>query len=208
MLMTNIHLYKNDLPGHVVFKNSVAIDSETMGLQPHRDRLCLLQLSGGDGVAHLVQFEQGNYDAPNLKRMLADPAIEKIFHFARFDLQIIQHYLGVTCAPVYCTKMASRLCRTYTDRHGLRNLVQDLLGVELNKEKQSSDWGADKLSDEQMAYAANDVLYLHRLRVILDQMIVREGREDILRQVNGFLNTRAALDLIGWSESDIFAHAG
>ncbi len=204
--MSKIHFYKGDLPDHVTFTKAVAVDSETMGLQPHRDRLCLLQLSGGDGDAHLVQFEQGKYDAPNLKKLFTNPDIEKIFHYARFDLQIIKHYLGVDCTPVYCTKMASKLCRTFTDKHGLRTLVGELLGVDLDKEKQSSDWGAEELSDEQMTYAANDVLYLHQIRDILDEKVRREGRGEVLAEINRFLKTRADLDLLGYSNVDIFSH--
>ena len=204
--MTKIHLYKNDLPDHVVFKDAVAVDSETMGLKPYRDRLCLIQLSGGDGEAHLVQFDKDHYDAPNLKALFANPSIEKIFHFARFDLQVIKYYLGVDCTPVYCTKMASKLCRTYTDKHGLRDLVAELLGIELDKEKQSSDWGAKDLTEEQQAYAANDVLYLHQARALLDQRIRREGRTELLTAINNFLPYRADLDRLGWRDADIFAH--
>ena len=206
--MTNITLHKNDLPSDVTFTGSVAVDTETMGLKPYRDRLCVVQLSSGDGSAHLVKFDKGNYDAPNLKKLLTDPDVEKIFHFARFDLQVIKYYLQVECTPVYCTKMASKLCRTFTERHGLRELCRELLGIDLNKEKQSSDWGSDDLSQEQMEYAASDVLHLHELKEKLDVMIAREGRTDILKSINGFLNTRADLDRLGWRESDIFSHAG
>jgi ribonuclease D len=177
-----------------------------MGLKPYRDRLCLIQLSAGNGEVHLVQFAKGQYEAPNLKKLLSNPEIEKIFHFARFDLAIIKYYLGVSCTPVYCTKMASKLCRTFSDKHGLRELCKELLNIELNKEKQSSDWGTEELSQEQQAYAANDVLYLHQLREKLDAMVAREGRQDILHDINGFLNTRAELDLLGWRDVDIFAH--
>lgn len=204
--MTNIHLHQNDLPADLKFQGSIAVDSETMGLKPIRDRLCLIQLSAGDGQVHLVQFEKGCFDAPNLRKLLCHPDIEKIFHFARFDLAIIKYYLNVTCTPVYCTKMASKLCRTFTDKHGLRELCKELLGIELNKEKQSSDWGTEELSKEQQAYAANDVLYLHQLRKKLDAMVAREGRKEILADINGFLNTRAELDLLGWQDVDIFAH--
>ena len=204
--MTKIHFYKNDLPDNVKFGKAVAVDSETMGLKPYRDRLCLIQLSGGDGEAHLVQFDKGQYDAPNLKALFTDPDIEKIFHFARFDLQVIKYYLKVDCQPVYCTKMASKLCRTFTERHGLRELCNELLGIELDKEKQSSDWGAAELSEEQMAYAANDVLYLHEIRNILDAKVEREGRKDMLNEINRFLRTRADLDRLGFRETDIFAH--
>ncbi len=204
--MTKIHFHKNDLPDGVTFDKAVAVDSETMGLKPYRDRLCLIQLSGGDGEAHLVQFEKGKYDAPNLKALFTNPDIEKIFHFARFDLQVIKYYLKVDCQPVYCTKMASKLCRTFTERHGLREICMELLGVELDKENQSSDWGAHELSEEQMIYAANDVLYLHQIRDILDQKVEREGRKDMLNEINRFLRTRADLDRLGFRETDIFAH--
>lgn len=204
--MTKIHFYKNDLPDDVSFGKAVAVDSETMGLKPYRDRLCLIQLSGGDGEAHLVQFEKGKYDAPNLKALFTDPDVEKIFHFARFDLQVIKYYLGVDCQPVYCTKMASKLCRTFTERHGLRELVRELCDIDLDKEKQSSDWGASDLTEEQMAYAANDVIYLHQIRDILDQKVAREGRSEMLSEINRFLRTRADLDRLGFRETDIFAH--
>jgi ribonuclease D len=177
-----------------------------MGLNPLRDRLCLIQLSAGDGVCHLVQFRDGDFAAPNLKALLTDPAITKLFHFARFDLAAIQHHLGVTCGPVYCTKIASRLARTFTDRHGLKDLCRDLLGVEMSKQMQSSDWGAAELSKEQLRYAASDVLYLHRLREVLDEMIEREGRAELARACFEFLPVRAALDLAGWADVDVFAH--
>lgn len=201
-----IHLYQNDIPAGLDFSNGVAIDSETMGLNPVRDRLCLIQLSSGDGNAHLVQFTDKSYTAPNLKKLLADPAIDKLFHFARFDLAIIQAYLGVTCSPVYCTKTASRLVRTFTDRHSLKELCRDLLGVELSKQQQSSDWGAATLSEDQQTYAASDVLYLHQLRDKLDAMLKREGRQDLAKACFDFLPARAALDLAGWPDFDIFAH--
>jgi ribonuclease D len=201
------HLHHDDLPAGLEFGESVAIDSETMGLDPLRDRLCLIQLSAGDGVCHLVQFRGGDYSAPNLKALLADPKVTKLFHFARFDLAAIQHYLGVTCSPVYCTKIASRLARTFTDRHGLKDLCRDLLGVEISKQQQqSSDWGAAELSEEQLRYAASDVLYLHRLREALDAMLEREGRAELARACFEFLPARAALDLAGWADVDIFAH--
>ena len=199
-------LHHDDLPAGLKFGQSVAIDSETMGLDPLRDRLCLIQLSAGDGVCHLVQFRGGDYSAPNLKALLADPKVTKLFHFARFDLAAIQHYLGVTCGPVYCTKIASRLARTFTDRHGLKDLCRDLLGVEISKQMQSSDWGAAELSEGQLRYAASDVLYLHRLRKALDGMLEREGRAALARACFEFLPTRAALDLAGWADVDIFAH--
>ena len=172
----NVDLYREDLPDNLTFGDSVAIDTETMGLDPHRDRLCLVQLSAGDGNCHLVQFPQGQYDAPNLKRLLTDPGVTKIFHFARFDLAMIRRYLDVDCGPVYCTKIASKLSRTYTDRHGLKDLCKELLGVDLSKQQQSSDWGRDTLSPEQLQYAASDVLYLHKLRESLDEMLMRENR--------------------------------
>ena len=200
------HLHHNDLPADMDFGPSVAVDSETMGLNPARDRLCLIQLSAGDGVCHLVQFRDGDFAAPNLKALLTDPGITKLFHFARFDMAAIQQYLGVTCGPVYCTKIASRLVRTFTDRHGLKDLCRDLLGVEISKQMQSSDWGAAELSKEQLRYAASDVLYLHRLREVLDGMIEREGRTELARACFEFLPTRAALDLAGWGDVDIFAH--
>jgi ribonuclease D len=203
---TNYQLHRGDLPEGLLFGDAVAIDTEAMGLNPHRDRLCLVQLSRGDGDAHLVQFAPGCYDAPNLKRLLADPGIVKLFHFARFDIAMLYHYLGVMARPLYCTKIASRLARTFTDRHGLRDLCKDLLGVDLKKEQQSSDWGAPSLSEEQMRYAAADVLYLHALRARLDEMLAREGRAALARSCFEFLPARALLDLEGWPEQDIFAH--
>lgn len=202
----NYQLHRGDLPEGLLFGDSVAIDTEAMGLNPHRDRLCLVQLSRGDGDAHLVQFAPGCYEAPNLKRLLADPAVTKLFHFARFDIAMLYHYLGVMARPLYCTKTASRLVRTFTDRHGLRDLCKDLLGVELKKEQQSSDWGAPSLSEEQLRYAVSDVLYLHALRVRLDTMLAREGRTELARSCFDFLPARALLDLEGWPEQDIFAH--
>jgi len=199
------HLHHDDLPADLDFGPAVAVDTETMGLDLARDRLCLIQLSAGDGVCHMVQFRQ-RYDAPRLKALLSDPAVTKLFHFARFDLAAIQRYLGVSCRSVYCTKVASRLVRTFTDRHGLKDLCRDLLGVELSKQMQSSDWGASELSDEQLRYAASDVLYLHRLRAALDEMLAREGREELAQACFEFLPTRAALDLAGWNDVDIFAH--
>jgi ribonuclease D len=200
------HLHRGDLPEGLLFGNSVAIDTEAMGLNPHRDRLCVAQLSRGDGDAHLVQFAPGCYAAPNLKRLLADPAVTKLFHFARFDIAILYHYLGVMPQPLYCTKIASRLVRTFTDRHGLRDLCKDLLGIELKKEQQSSDWGAASLSEEQLRYAASDVLHLHALRARLDEMLEREHRIGLARDCFEFLPARALLDLAGWAEQDIFAH--
>lgn len=202
----DIQLHRNDLPDGLDLGNQVAVDTETMGLNTARDRLCLVQLSAGDETCHLVQFAVGAYDAPNLKGLLGDPAVTKLFHFARFDLATIQHYLGVTCRPAYCTKVASKLARTFTDRHSLRDLCRELLGVDLSKQQQSSDWGAANLSDEQLRYAASDVLYLHRLKVILDDMLEREGRRDLAQACFDFLPSRAALDLAGWGEADILAH--
>ena len=202
----SIHLHHGDLPHGLGFGASVAIDTETMGLDPHRDRLCLAQLSAGDGVSHLVQFTPGGFDAPRLKALLTDPKVLKIFHFGRFDIAMLQHYLGALARPVYCTKIASRLARTFTDRHGLKDLCRDLLGVELSKQQQSSDWGAPELSDEQLRYAASDVLHLHALKQRLDEMLAREGRTALAQACFDFLPTRALLDLGGWSAEDIFAH--
>jgi ribonuclease D len=199
-------LHRGDLPEDVEFGEVVAIDTEAMGLNPHRDRLCLVQLSAGDGDAHLVQFAPGGYDAPRLRRLLADPCVTKLFHFARFDLAMLYHYLGVMALPVYCTKIASRLARTFTDRHGLRELCKDLLSVDLSKQQQSSDWGAPNLSDEQLRYAASDVFHLHALRDRLDVMLIREGRDGLARASFEFLPHRVLLDLGGWAEQDIFAH--
>ncbi len=201
-----VTLHEGDLPAGLSFGASVAIDTETLGLNPHRDRLCLVQLSAGDGNAHLVRVAQGPAEAPKLKALLADPAVTKIFHFARFDLAVLSHRLGVMPAPVYCTKIASKLVRTYTDRHGLKDLCRELLGVELSKEQQSSDWGSAKLSPEQQTYAASDVLYLHKLKAALDGMLEREGRMDLATACCRFLPTRVRLDLGGWPEDDIFAH--
>lgn len=201
-----IILHHEDLPDGLDLGPVVAVDTEAMGLNPQRDRLCLVQLSAGDGDCHLVQFRKGAYRAPNLCRLLADPAVEKLFHFARYDLAVIRHYLGVLCRPVYCTKVASKLARTYTDRHGLRDLCQELLGVELSKQMQSSDWGAAELSEAQLSYAAGDVLYLHELRRRLDGMLAREGREALAAACFAFLPERAELDLAGWGNQDIFAY--
>ena len=201
-----IKLYKGDLPPGLDFGSSVAVDTETLGLVPRRDKLCLVQLSAGDGNAHLVQVDRGSYDAPNLKALFTNPDVTKIFHYARFDVAVIKYYLGVDTAPIYCTKIASKLTRTYTDRHGLKDLVKELLGIELNKQQQSSDWGAHMLSDSQKQYAAQDVLYLHELKSRLDQMLSREGRETVARACFDFVPTRAALDLSGWTEEDVFAH--
>jgi len=202
----SIKLYKGDLPDGLDFGASVAVDTETLGLVPRRDKLCLVQLSSGDGNAHLVQLDRNAYDCPNLKALMVNPAITKIFHFARFDVATIKHYLGIDTAPVYCTKIASRLTRTYTDKHGLKDLIKELLGIEVNKQQQSSDWGAHILSDAQKQYAAQDVIYLHELKTRLDQMLEREGRADIAQACFNFLTVRAALDLAGWTEEDVFAH--
>jgi len=200
-----VELYKGDLPKGRLTGRVVAIDTETMGLDPHRDRLCLVQLSEGDGSAVLVQFA-GDYAAPELKRLLADDSVLKLFHFGRFDMAVLKHFLGVMPRPVYCTKVASKLARTFTDRHGLKDLAKELLGIELSKQQQSSDWGAAELTSDQLAYAASDVLHLHALREKLDAMLRREGREGLARACFEFLPTRAELDLRGWSEIDPFAH--
>ena len=197
--------HENDLPNNLEIKDSVAIDTETMGLRPGRDRLCLVQLSTGDGHAHLVRFS-GNYEAPNLRAVLQDKNVTKILHYARFDLAVFQKYFDICCEPVYCTKIASKLSRTFTDRHGLKSLVSDVLGIEISKEKQSSDWGSEHLSDEQLKYAANDVLYLHQLKDKLNDMLVRENRQHLAQNCFKLLNTRAELDLLGWYDTDIFAH--
>ncbi len=199
-------LHKNDLPDGLDLGPVVAIDCETMGLNPHRDRLCVVQLSGGDGNAHIVQIAQGQGNAPNLCRMLADPAVLKLFHFGRFDIAALQNAFGVLTAPVYCTKIASKLIRTYTDRHGLKNLLDELLGIDISKQQQMSDWGAADLTEAQLEYAASDVLYLHRLKEVLDARLAREGRTEIAAKCFAFLPARAELDLAGWPEIDIFAH--
>lgn len=201
-----IKLHKGDLPNGLDLGPLVAIDSETLGLNPQRDRLCLVQLSSGDGSAHMVQFESGKYEAPNLKRLLTDANVTKLFHFARFDVAMFKQYLGVVTEPIYCTKIASKLVRTYTDKHGLKDIVKELLNVDLSKEQQSSDWGAPELSEKQLAYAANDVAYLHRLKDVLDGMLAREGRTPLAKACFDFLPTRSQLDLAGWEEVDIFEH--
>ncbi len=200
------HFYKNDLPDDLDLGSSVAIDCETMGLVPGRDRLCLVQLSNGDGNAHLVQIAPGQTTAPNLERLVKDPSVLKLFHFGRFDIAAIYNAFGVLAAPVYCTKIASKLVRTYTDRHGLKNLLDELLGVDISKLQQMSDWGAADLSQAQLEYAASDVLYLHKLKDKLDERLAREGRADLAAAAFEFLPTRARLDLAGWPETDIFAH--
>jgi ribonuclease D len=203
----HVHLHRGDLPAGLFASGSVAIDTETLGLNLGRDRLCLAQLSSGDGIAHLVKFDRGEIRAPNLAALLVNPAVLKIFHFGRFDLAMLQRSLGVATRPVFCTKIASRLCRTYSDRHGLKELTKDLLGVELSKQQQLTDWGAPELTREQQLYAAADVLYLHELKARLEVLLEREGRLDLARACFEFLPTRAALDLAGWAEEDIFAHS-
>ena len=201
-----ITLHKGDLPDGLSFGASVAVDSETMGLRPERDRLCLVQLSAGDGDAHLVQLPSGACAAPNLEALMLDPSVTKIFHYARFDVAVMRAYLGVMTTPVYCTKIASKLVRTYTDRHGLKDLCRELLGIDLSKQQQSSDWGAETLSEDQLHYAASDVLYLHQIRGILDARLTREGRAGIAQACFDFLPTRAQLDLIRYDDEDIFSH--
>lgn len=202
-----IRLHRGDLPDLARYQGAVAIDTETMGLLPARDRLCVVQLSPGDGSADVVQIPRGGAAAPNLKALLADEGRLKIFHFARFDLGILYHSLGVMPTPVYCTKIASRLTRTYTDKHGLKDLVREVLGIDVSKQQQLSDWGADQLTDAQIAYAASDVLHLHALKERLDEMLAREGREELASACFRFLPTRAKLDLAGWAGEDIFAHS-
>jgi ribonuclease D len=202
-----IRLHRGDLPDLSRYTNSVAIDTETMGLNPHRDRLCVVQMSNGDGTADVIQIAKDQRDAPNLKALLANPGITKIFHFARFDLATLYHTFGVMPQPVYCTKIASKLSRTYTDRHGLKDLVREVLNIDLSKQQQSSDWGAQGLSEAQLAYAASDVLHLHGLRERLDAMLVREGRTELAKACFEFLPSRAKLDLGGWEAEDIFAHS-
>jgi ribonuclease D len=201
-----ITLHRGDLPSGLVFGDIVALDTETMGLDPNRDRLCLVQLSRGDGDAHLVHFEPGRFEAPNLTRLLADPSILKLFHYGRFDIAMLYKHFGVLAEPVWCTKIASKLTRTYTDRHGLRDLCRELLGIEISKQQQSSDWGAPHLTEDQLAYAASDVLHLHRLKNVLDGLIDRESRRDLADACFRFLPIRARLDLIGWAAEEIFAH--
>jgi ribonuclease D len=202
-----IRLHHGDLPAGTEFGPVVAIDTETLGLNPLRDRLCLVQLSRGDGSADLVQIPRGPVHAPNLARLMGDPAVTKLFHFARFDLAVLFHALGVMPGPVYCTKITSKLLRTYTDRHGLKDICRELLGIEVSKQQQSSDWGAPVLSEAQMAYAASDVLHLHALKACFDGLLDREDRRDLAESCFAFLPTRARLDLLGWAETDIFAHA-
>lgn len=201
-----ITLHRGDLPADLSLGNVVAVDTETMGLNPHRDRLCLVQLSAGDGNAHLVQIPRGPVAAPRLAALIADPKVLKLFHFGRFDIAMLEHALGVRCEPVYCTKIAARLVRTFTDRWGLKDLCKELLGVDLSKQQQTSDWGAETLSEEQLAYAASDVLHLHALRAKLDALLAREGRTELAEAAFRFLPTRARLDVAGWPEADIFEH--
>ena len=201
-----IKLYKGDLPAGLDFGRTVAVDTETLGLLPRRDKLCLVQLSAGDDNAHLVQVDRANYDAPNLKALLVNPDVTKIFHFARFDVAALKQHLGVETGPIYCTKIASKLVRTYTDRHGLKDLVKELLGIDLDKQQQSSDWGAHVLTDKQKQYAAQDVIYLHELKARLDHMLEREGRANLARACFEAVKVRAELDLGGWTEDDVFAH--
>ncbi|WP_417230036.1 ribonuclease D [Brevundimonas sp.] len=202
-----VYLHEGDLPDSVDLGPEVAIDSETMGLRLRRDPLCVVQLSSGDGDAHVVRLNRPAYDCPNLKRLMADPAVLKIFHFGRFDIAMVQLHLGVETRPVYCTKIASKLARTYTDRHGLKDVARELAGIDLSKAQQSSDWGAAELSPAQLEYAASDVLYLHAIKAKLDMMLEREGRTELARACFDFLPVRARLDLAGWDEVDIFAHA-
>lgn len=200
-------LYKGDLPGNLVLEGDLAVDTEAMGLNNKRDRLCVVQLSNGNGDAHLVKFERGAYHAPNLTALLTDPARTKIFHFARFDLSIMREYLGIRLSNVYCTRTASRLARTYTDRHGYKDICRELLSVDISKQQQSSDWGAGELSPEQIDYAASDVLHLHKLRAKLNEMLVREGRMELAQACFDFLPARAELDKAGWENDDVFAHS-
>lgn len=201
-----VKLHENDLPAGLQFQSAVAIDTETLGLLPRRDRLCVVQLSAGDGTAHLVQFDGSDWSAPRLKALLTDPALTKIFHFARFDVAVLRQYLRVDTGPIYCTKIASKLARTYTDRHGLKDLCSELLGIDLSKQQQSSDWAAQNLTDQQKHYAASDVLHLHALRDKLAFMLEREGRSDVAKACFRFVGVRAGLDLAGFEEGDIFAH--
>ena len=202
-----IHVHKGDLPEGLAFGASIAVDTETLGLHLNRDPLCLVQISAGDGDAHLVQLDRATYNAPRLKALLGDQQTEKIFHFARFDLAMLRKWLGIAAMPVYCTKIAYRLTRTYTDRHGLKDICRELIGVDLSKQQQSSDWGAAELSDAQKEYAASDVLYLHRLQAVLSERLERENRMPLARACFAFLPVRAELDLAGWADEDIFAHS-
>ena len=202
----NIKLYKNDLPKNINFNESIAVDSETMGLNINNDRLCLIQISDADGNSYLIQFFKNCYDAPNLKKILNNENILKIFHYARFDVAIIKKYLGIICEPIYCTKIASKLARTFTDRHGLKDLCKELLKIDLNKQNQTSDWGNDNLTENQLEYAASDVVYLHEIKNKLDKIIKREGKQHLAKACFKFLSTRAEFDLLGWQDKDIFQH--
>ena len=204
---TKVYLYQNDLPSDLDFETSVAVDTETMGLKFNRDRLCLIQLSSGDGESHIVQFQKNNFEAPNLKKLLENKNITKIFHFARFDIVTLKKYLGVMCNNIYCTKIASKLARTYTDRHGLKDLCREMIGVEMSKQQQSSNWGSEILTEQQLSYAASDVLYLHKIKNKLEKMLEVEGRSFLAQSCFDFLSTRGLLDLEGWGEIDIFAHS-
>ena len=204
--MTNIFFHKDDLAEGVKFQNSVAVDSETLGLRPERDPLCLVQLSSGDGTAHLVQLNRENYNAPNLKRVLSDKKCQKIFHFARFDVAVLKKYLNIDCEPVYCTKIVSKLVRTYTDKHGLKDLCKETLNIDLSKQQQSSNWGAEELTEDQKKYAASDVIYLHRIKSKLDEQLVKMNRQDMANECFSFIKTRVDLDLKGWPDTDIFSH--
>jgi ribonuclease D len=206
-LRVTVHSHEGDLPDGLDLGPIVAVDTETLGLSLVRDALCVVQLSEGKGDAHVVRLNRPAYDCPNLKALLSDPKVEKIFHFARFDVAMCKAHLGVDVGPIFCTKIGSKLARTYTDRHGLKDVVRELVGVDLNKQQQSSDWGADTLSEAQLTYAASDVLYLHAVRERLMEMLIREGRMDVAQACFAFLPTRAALDLLGWPEADIFSHA-
>ncbi len=202
----SIIIHKGDIPADINFGNAIAVDTETMGLNHQRDRLCVVQLSSGDGTAHLVQIAKGQKNAPNLEKILTDKNIIKIFHFARFDVAKLKEAFGIDTYPIYCTKIASRLCRTYTDRHGLREVCRELAGIDLNKQQQSSDWGADELTEEQKKYAANDVLYLHQIMEKLNEILIRENRMELAQKCFDFIPARAELDLTGWNDFDIFAH--
>ncbi len=206
--MNGIKLHKGDLPADIDLGPVVAVDTEAMGLNPHRDDLCVVQLSSGDGTAHVVQLDRPAYDCPNLKALMADPATLKLFHFARFDVAMMRKHLGLVCAPVWCTKIASKLARTYTDRHGLKDVSKEIAGIDMSKAQQSSDWGAADLTDAQLQYAASDVLHLHEIKAGLEAMLVREGRLELAQTCFAFLPTRAELDLAGWENTDIFAHSG
>ena len=202
----NVTLHHGDLPDGLDLGPIVAIDTETLGLKPVRDRLCLVQLSAGDGEVHLVKFDGTDYAAPNLKKLLTDKNVTKLFHFARFDVGVMHSYLGVVTAPIYCTKIASKIARTYTNHHSLKNLCKDLLGIDIDKQQQTTDWGATTLSPEQIEYAATDVLHLHRMKAVLDESLVRESRDGLAAACFGFLPTRALLDVAGWGDEDIFSH--